>query len=96
MPQSSANEVVLPKQRFNIYTTMLLLSFLFITTGCVILWLEFAAHMRNADGTFSSQMPWVTTDANVVVPPPPAPTAAPVPAPPVTPMPMPMPMTPAA
>ena len=91
MPQGSANEVLLPKQRFNIYTTMLLLSFLFITTGCVILWLEFASHMRDpATGQFSSQWPWVTSDANVVIPPPPAPTIAPVPEAPVTPMPMPM------
>ena len=40
MIQTSANDSPVQKQRFNVYTMMLVLSFFAIVTACVLLWSE--------------------------------------------------------
>jgi hypothetical protein len=62
--------VNLPKQRFNIYTTLLLLSFVAITTGFIMLLMEIGAHSADKDGkSFAEWPPWNTDGADVTIPP---------------------------
>jgi hypothetical protein len=40
----------LPKQRFNVYTMMLIISFFALLTACLLLWFELAQYMDNGGG----------------------------------------------
>lgn len=61
---SLPNSANLPveKQHTNIYTMMLVLSFIALVTGCVLFAMEW--------NRFDSATPWVTTSANAPPPPP--------------------------
>ncbi|HTN75955.1 MAG TPA: hypothetical protein VL096_11940 [Pirellulaceae bacterium] len=62
MPPKSSNDIEIPtqKQRFNIYTMMLVLSFIAICTACTLLYLEL-----NSYGTFPY---WNAASAKFVAP----------------------------
>lgn len=68
MPQKSANDPAMPvqKQRFSIYTMMLVLSFIAICTGCTLLAVEIGAYVDQGKSFFSA---WDASAAKVVAPP---------------------------
>lgn len=58
-PAPAAAPTPKQKQRFNVYTMMLLISFFCIVTACVLLWLELSDYMEESDGW----PPWDTSAA---------------------------------
>jgi hypothetical protein len=54
------------KQRFSIYTMMLILSFISVTIACILLWAEMGDYMKEGD----AWPPWNTSQATVTPPPP--------------------------
>ena len=65
-PRSASDVGAVPvqKQRFNVYTMMLVLSFIAITTGCILLWAELSTYMEEG----STCPPWNTSAARVTAP----------------------------
>ena len=55
-PGMQPHAPVTQKQRFNVYTMMLILSFFALLTACLLLWFELSDYL--GDG---SRMPWDTS-----------------------------------
>jgi hypothetical protein len=54
----------LPKQRFNVYTMMLIISFFALLTASLLLWFELAQYMENGGGW----PPWDTSRVGLLEP----------------------------
>lgn len=63
-----ADAVPTEKQRFNVYTMMLIISFIATLIACVVLWTEMGAYMY-ADGQPTPWPPWNASAAKVTPPP---------------------------
>lgn len=67
MPANS-DAVPTQKQRFNIYTMMLVLSFIATTTACVLLWTELNDYMYEPGSANKIWPPWDATAAKFTPP----------------------------
>jgi hypothetical protein len=68
LPARSADAAPVQKQRFNVYTMMLVLSFIAICTACTLLWLELESYAGENESAIGV---WNGAKAARFTPPPP-------------------------